>query len=140
MTLAQVSYAIRSPFLVTGAFGWARSRDRAFGGDPKVDVFTYDLGAEFRAPRWTAGHATTFRPFAGVGVGRRTYNYRNLDFNATHNVAAYLSAGGEFIIRRVGLRLEVRDYVGGFKPLSGEGPAETRNDVVVMAGLRVVTR
>ena len=39
-------------------------------------------------------------------------------------------------IGALGLRLEVRDYVAGFKPLAGGGTADTRNDVVIMAGLR----
>jgi hypothetical protein len=36
----------------------------------------------------------------------------------------------------VGLRVEVRDYATGFKSLVGGGKADTRNDVVIMAGLR----
>lgn len=55
-------------------------------------------------------------------------------------MAAYGSAGGEFGISRVRLRLEARNYVTGFKPLNGEGAADTRNDVAVMAGLRFSTR
>jgi hypothetical protein len=37
---------------------------------------------------------------------------------------------------RVGLRPEMRDYVTDFKPLVGGGPARTRNDIVILAGLR----
>jgi hypothetical protein len=37
---------------------------------------------------------------------------------------------------RVGLRLELRDYVAGFKPLAGGGKADRRNDAIVMVGLR----
>jgi hypothetical protein len=36
----------------------------------------------------------------------------------------------------VGLRLEVRNYVTGFKPLVGAGKSDTRNEVVMMLGLR----
>jgi hypothetical protein len=36
---------------------------------------------------------------------------------------------------RVGLRLEARDYVSGFRPLVGGGSARTRNDVVALLGL-----
>ena len=117
-------------------FGWARSRDVATAGDPKLDVFTYDVGAELRVPSWKKG----FAPFAGAGLGGRSYNYRKLDVDATHNVSAYASAGGELGVRRVRVRIEARDYVSGFKPLSGEGAARTGNDVVVMAGLRLVSR
>lgn len=140
LTLAQLSYVVRPAIALTASLGWARSRDVASAGDPKLDVFTYDLGAEVRAPRVLAGKGVSFRPFAGAGAGARSYNYRSLDVDATHNVAAYGSAGGELGIGRVRLRLEVRDYVTGFKPLDGVGTASTRNDVVVMAGLRFVRR
>jgi hypothetical protein len=78
---AQLSYVVRS-FAITATFGWARSRDLVSTGDPKLDVFMYDLGAEARAPR----------------------------------------------------------YVTGFKPLVGGGKADTRNDLVIQAGLRFTRR
>ena len=140
LTAVQVNYVARPTFAITSTFGWARSRDILTAGAPKLDVFTYDIGAEVRAPRWLAGKTMTFSPFAGAGVGGRSYNYRKLDVDATHNVAAYASVGGELGIRRVRVRLEGRDYVTGFKPLDGAGSARTGNDVVLMAGLRLVSR
>ena len=134
LTAIQVAYLARPTFAVTSTLGWARSRDVATAGAPKLDVFTYDVGAELRAPR------QVFSPFAGIGAGGRSYNYRKLDVDATHNLAAYGSVGGELGVRRVRIRLEARDYVGGFKPLGGEGTARTGNDVVVMAGVRIVSR
>jgi hypothetical protein len=136
MSAAQVSYLPRPAVAITATFGWAQSRDLASVDEPKLDVFSYDLGVEARASQWFAGHAVTFNPFVGVGAGGRSYTYRKLDFDATHNLAGYGAAGGEFGIRRVHVRLEVRDYVAGFKPLQGTGDASTRNDVVVMVGLR----
>ena len=103
-------------------------------------MFTYDLGAEARANRWIAGDALTFSPFAGVGAGARSYNYRGLDVDATHNLAAYGSVGGEIGYRRIRLRLEARDYLTGFKPLAAEGTTGRRNDLTVMAGLRFTAR
>lgn len=140
LTAAQLSYVVRPSLGITATFGWARSRDIATVGDPRLDVFTYDIGAELRAPRWGAGKAITFLPFAGAGAGGRSYNYRSLHVDATHNVAAYGSAGGELGVRRVRLRLEARRNVTGFKPLDGEGRSRTANDVTLMAGLRFVTR
>jgi hypothetical protein len=136
VSAAQLSYVVRPAFAVTATFAWARSRDVATVDDPKLDVFSYDVGAEARAPQWFAGHAVTFSPFAGLGAGARSYNYRKLDVDATHNVAGYGTVGGELGMGRVGLRLEARNYVSGFKPLTGVGKADTRNDVVIMAGLR----
>jgi hypothetical protein len=136
LNAAQLSYFVRPNVAVTATFGWATSRDLRTFGRPRVDVYTYDLGAEVRAPQWIAGHDLSFSPFAGAGAGGRSYNYRHLDVDATHNVAAYLSAGGELGFHWVRLRVEVRDYVTGFKPLAGGGAADVRNDMTVLVGLR----
>jgi hypothetical protein len=140
MNAVQLTYIAQPSLAIVSTFGWARSRDVAAAGAPKLDVFTYDVGGELRAPRWTAGNTTSFSPFAGLGAGGRSYNYRKLDVDATHNLAAYASAGGELGYRRLRLRLEARDYVAGFKPLTGQGSSRTGNDIVVMAGLRLVSR
>jgi hypothetical protein len=137
LSAAQLSYAVRPRLAVTTTLGWARSRDIASEGDPKLDVFTYDVGAEARAPQWLDGERLTFSPFLGAGIGGRSYNYRGLDVDATHNVSAYGTVGGEAGLGRIRLRLEVRDYVAGFKPLDGSGLASTHNDVVVMFGVNL---
>jgi hypothetical protein len=136
LTAAQLSYFVRPNVAVTATVGWATSRDLRTVGRPRLDVFTYDLGAEVRAPHWLAAHEISFSPFAGLGAGGRSYNYRHLDVDATHNLAAYLSAGGELGFHWVRLRVEVRDYVTGFKPLAGGGAADARNDMTVLVGLR----
>lgn len=138
LSTAQVSYVVRPSFAVTAALGWARTRDIATAGDPKLDAYTYDVGAEVRAPRWLSAGMVTFSPFAGAGAGGRSYNYRRLDVDATHNAAAYGSVGGELGVGRVRLRIEARDYLTGFKPLGGAGTTRTGNDVALMAGLRFV--
>ena len=140
LTAVQLMFIARPTFAITSTFGWARSRDIASAGSPKLDVFTYDAGAELRAPRWLSSKTTTFSPFAGVGVGGRSYDYRKLAVAATHNVASYASVGGEVGLKRVRIRLEARDYVSGFKPLASGGSARTSNDVVIMVGLRLVSR
>jgi hypothetical protein len=126
LSAVQLSYAFRPSLAVTGTAGWARSRDLVSANDPKLDVFTYDLGVEARGPELFTGRAVAFSPFAGAGAGARSYNHRNVDIDATHNVAAYGTVGGELGMGRFGVRLEVRDYVTGFKPLSGEGTARAR--------------
>ena len=136
MSAAQLSWLVRPSLAITGTFGWARSRDLTIADVPKLDVFTYDLGAEVRGSEWFAGRAVTFSPFVGAGAGARSYNYRKLDVDATHNLAAYGTVGGELGVGRVGLRLEVRDYVAGFKPLAAAGRADTRSDAVMLVGLR----
>jgi hypothetical protein len=136
VTAAQLSWVVRPSLAITGTFGWARSRDLTSTGTPKLDVFSTDLGVEARPAQWFADRVMSFSPFVGLGAGVRSYNYRKLDVDATNNLAAYGSVGGELGVGRVGLRLEVRDYAAGFKPLIGAGKSDTRNDVVIMAGLR----
>jgi hypothetical protein len=136
LSTAQLSYVVRSRVAVTTSVGWARSRDLLTEGDPKLSVFTYDVGVEARAPRWPVGDAVTVAPFAGAGAGGRSYDHRGLDVDATHALAAYVAAGGELGAGRLRLRLEARDYVTGFKPLVGGGAAAARNDVMLLAGLR----
>jgi hypothetical protein len=140
LSAAQLTYVVRPALAITAMVGWARTRDITSAESPKLDAFTYDVGAEVRANRWNASQSLTLRPFAGAGVGARSYNYRSLDVDATHNIAAYGSAGGELGYRRVALRIEARDYVTGFKPLSGIGSADRRNDVMLMGGLRITSR
>lgn len=140
LSTAQLSYVVRSRVAITAMVGWARSRNLVTEGDPKLDVFTYDVGVEARAPRWLAGDALTFTPFAGVGAGGRSYHHRHLDVDAAHDLAGYGAVGGEVGMGRVHLRLEVRDYVTGFEPLVDGGASTGRNDVVALVGLRFSRR
>ena len=128
---------MRPRIAVTGTFAWARSRDLANADTPKLDVFTSDLGIEARSKERSAAAPLSISTFAGFGAGVRTYNYRKLDVQATHSLAGYLAAGGELGVRRVALRIEARDYASGFRPFVGGSRSGTRNDVVIMVGVRL---
>jgi hypothetical protein len=135
---AQASWRVIPQLAVTGTFGWAPSKDRVTAGDQTLDLYQYDVGAEARAPSWYNAESWDFTPFVGLGVGGRTYNYRDLDnVDAKTNVAAYGALGGEVGFGRLGLRLEGRDYVSRFEPLTGNNDTKTRNDVTLAAGLTV---
>lgn len=136
VTALQVSRVLGSRLALTGTFTWARSRDLGSLDSPKLDVFTSDLGLEARTAKRGVPGRTTYGFFAGVGAGVRSYDHRALPIDATHNLAGYASVGGDVDVRRVGVRLEVRDYVGGFKPLLGTGTSRVGNDLVVTAALR----
>jgi hypothetical protein len=140
LSAAQLSYVMHDKYAVTATFGWARSRDIAAESNPRLDVFTYDVGGEVRPYAVAVSKDATLRVFAGLGAGGRTYNYRSLDVDATHNLAGYGGIGGELGVKRVRMRVEARDYVTGFRPLNGPGKGDTRNDVAVMAGVRITSK
>ena len=136
LTAAQFDWSVSRSLALTTTLGWARTRDLTLAENSKLDAFIADVGVETRSKAWRADRAVSFSPFAGIGAGARSYNYRKLDVDATHNVSGYISIGGELGVRRVGLRVEARDYATGFKPLVGPGTSSARNDVVIMAALR----
>jgi len=136
LSAVQLTRLITPALAVTSTVGWARSRDRVAANTPKLDVFAADLGVEFRPAQWFADRTVSLSPFVGAGAGARSYNYRTLEVDATNNLAGYVAVGGELGIKRVAVRLEVRDYATGFKPLVGSGTSATRNDVMLMAGVR----
>jgi hypothetical protein len=133
---AQLTWNVNKAVAVTGTFSWAASRDVASANSPKLDVFTSDVGVELCPKQWGSATGTSFSTFTVMGAGARSYNYRKLHVDATHNLAGYAGLGAELGVRRFGFRLEARDYVSGFKPLMGAGTAQTRNDVVILAGIR----
>lgn len=130
MTAAQVWYAVNPTVAVTGSLGWARSRDLVEAGLPKRDIFSYDLGAEFRSSRIAVSKAITIRPLAGAGFGGQTSADRGLDIAAAHRLSAYGSAGVEIGFGHVAFRVEGRDYVSG----------ANRNDVAILTGIRFGVR
>lgn len=139
LTAVQLSYGLHPSLVVTSTLGWARTRPVGRGTDARLDLFTYDAGAEYRLARRPSDGRFSIKPFTGLGIGARTYNYRNVDLATTHHLAAYASAGGEVGNRRLRFRLEVRDYLTW---LDAGQPAEAtrRNDVAVLAGLRLGLR
>jgi hypothetical protein len=134
---AQASYRVVPSFAVVGTFAWSPTKDRIARGDQALDVLHYDVGVEGRAASWLRGGSWEFTPFAGLGVGGRTYRYRDLDVDAQSRVAGYGALGGELGLGRLGVRIEARDYLSRFTPTSGRGDSDTRNDVTVAAGLTV---
>jgi hypothetical protein len=140
LTAAQFAWSPRPRVAVVSTLGWARSRDLIAAGSPKVDAITADVGAEWRGRGHALARWGTLAGFVGGGVGMRRYDSRALNTEASHNLASYAALGSDFTVKRVGLRIEVRDYVGGFSPIGGTGKRIVSNDVVVMTALRFVRR
>ncbi len=136
----QASYDITPSFALVGSFGWAPSKDLTLAHE-KVDLFQYDLGIEGRLPNLTPSAGISTRPYATLGAGGRTYNYRDLgDADAQTNFLGYGALGVELaqVSGPLGLRLEARDNVTAFKGLHGElSERKARNDLQFSAGFTV---
>jgi len=140
LTAVQVAWAVRPRLAITGSIAWARSRDLVSVDAPRLDVFTSDLGLEVRSDERFSGRGASFTAFAGAGGGVRSFNHRRLDEDATHHLAGYGAVGGELTRGRVGLRLEVRDYIAGFRPIVRGDGLKVRNDLAITAALRIGRR
>jgi hypothetical protein len=133
---AQLSWLPVQRLALTGTFGWSPSRDRITLGDPRLDIYQYDVGAEWRPPSWYRTASWSLLPLVGAGLGGRTYDYRDLPVTSTTNFAGYGALGGEFGFGAWGVRVEARDYISQFKTLGGhDGSTETRNDITVSTGV-----
>lgn len=128
------AYALNRYFSAVGRFAYSSTEDRSTATND-VNVFSYDLGAEAGVEK----HLTTalrIRPFLGLGMGGRAYDYDDRESDAQFNVAGYGAGGAELLMGRFGWRVEVRNYVSGFKGLSGElDSRQTRNDLSISSGM-----
>jgi len=131
----QASWRVVPVLALTGTFAWSPSKDRISAGNQTLDLYQYDLGAEVRTPRALDAGIAEFTPFVGLGLGARTYDYRNLDVTSKSDFDGYGALGGDFGFGPIALRIEARDYVSQFKPLTGTGSSGTRNDIGLAAGL-----
>jgi hypothetical protein len=136
---AQVAYSFTPNVALAGTFGWAPSKDKLALASTKLDLFQYDLGIEGRLSDLTPSAAVLTRPYAALGVGGRTYRYRDLkSADSQTNVLGYGAIGLDVVQARgpVGVRLEARDNVTSFKGLDGAlTERKARNDVQFSAGL-----
>lgn len=136
LTGVTATYALHRNLAIVGSFGWAASE---VGGLPNgdLDLYQYDLGVQGQIP-FALGSGWTLQPFVGVGVGARTYHFRDLDVDAETDLAGYVALGGSLEYGHVALGLTARDYVSAFDGLDGAGDSTTRNDLGLFAsvGLR----
>lgn len=135
----QASYEFTPSFALVGSFGWAPTKDLAMARE-KVDLFQYDLGVEGKLRNLTPSSWFSTRPYAALGVGGRTYNYRDIDADAQTNFLGYGALGLDLAQTRgpIGLRIEARDNITAFKGLRGElADREARNDLQFSAGFTV---
>jgi hypothetical protein len=104
---AQASYRFIPQFAVTGTLAWSPTQAHGAPGDPTVDLYQYDVGAEGRARVWQRGTNWSFTPFAGLGVGGRTYRDRDGGIDAQSVFTGYGALGGELGFGRLGVGWKV---------------------------------
>ena len=96
-------------------------------------IWQYDAGTEFNL-LYAMDEDWLFRPFAGVGVGGRTYAYRAKGIGDRTCTAGYGAGGAEFQHVDLALRVESRAYVSCYEsPLTGA--KRTRNDFALTFGV-----
>jgi hypothetical protein len=135
---AQASYRFIPQFAVTGTLVWSPTQAHGASGDPTVDLYQYDVGAEGRARVWQRGTNLSFTPFAGLGVGGRTFRDRDGGIEAQSVFTGYGALGGELSVGRLGVRVEGRNYVSrAATRLERGGGSGTRSDVTLGAGLTI---
>jgi outer membrane protein with beta-barrel domain len=134
LTGLTLSYEIHPNLAVVGAFSWAPTQDLR---ENDLDLFQYDLGLQGQYPV-ALTRSLTLKPFVGVGLGARTYEYRDLAVDAETDFAGYVSAGAGLEYEALELRLTARDYLSAFDGIGVEGDSSARNDLSLFAsvGLR----
>ena len=125
---------VKPTFHALGTFAWVPAQDKYGLPQNNVNVFQYTAGAELGFVTPLAGR-WELRPFAGIGVGGRTYAFQGAGLKDRTNFVAYGAVGTEFQIARTALRLEVRDNVFNYRsPIPGGG-SKTFNDIGVSLGV-----
>jgi hypothetical protein len=116
-----------------GGASWTHGHNRYDRGSDRTDIWQYDVGLELNLYRPTAA-GWVFRPFAGVGGGARTLDYRASGLASYTCTSGYGSLGTELQTGAVALRFEARDYMACFKsPVTGLH--DTRSDLGLSLGV-----
>lgn len=118
---------------LVGSASWTHGHHRYDRGSDRTDLWQYDVGVEVNLYRPMAS-GWVFRPFAGVGGGARTLDYRASGLKSYTCTAGYGSLGTELQTGGVALRVEARDYLSCFKsPVTGLH--DTRSDLGLSLGV-----
>jgi len=96
-----------------------------------LDLFQWDIGMQGQLP-CAVGLSWTLKPFAGVGIGTRTYTFRDLDVNRQTDFAFYSSLGASLRHDRLVFGLTARHGLTAFGP---GGDTGARGDVSVFGSV-----
>jgi hypothetical protein len=123
---AQTSVRLTKEVDLVASFAWQRSTAKYPVPDNRANVLVYNVGLErlFRAP---AGGGLV--PFAGGGVGGRSYDFRSSALESSGCIAGYGNAGVMWERGRVTTRAEARENLFCYKNPLAPFAHETRNEV-----------
>ncbi len=130
----QVALELNDYWHLVGMFGVTNGKNR-FGGlwKAKTYLIHYDLGAESNL-LVKLQHDWIVKPFAGLGVGARSYDYLVDAVDNRICSSGYGALGSELQRGSFGLRVEARQYVSCFEsPITGT--KKTRTDGLYSLGL-----
>ena len=128
------AYHLTPKLSLTGGAAWSGSEAKLFDDTPKVNVYHYDVGAEYQLFHAAPGDDWHFRPFIGAGIGGRTYDTEGLDTHAT-SFTGYGSLGVVMNYKKMGFYVEGRDYLSSYEGLTGFDERSTRNDLGIRTGM-----
>lgn len=128
----QAAVELNRNFHLLGTVSWTHGHNKFDVIDDLTRIWQYDIGAEYNVVQELGG-GWMLRPFAGGGLGARTYDYAGT-LGTNTCTAGYATLGSEVQLRAVAFRLEAREYLSCFEsPLSGK--KHTRNDVGISLGV-----
>ena len=134
--MAGVSAAleIKPSLHLLATFGWVAAQNKYPVAQDNANIYQYSVGAELGFVKPLGGR-WELRPFAGLGVGGRTYAFQGLGLADKTCFAGYGALGTEFQLARTALRLEARDNVFCYRsPVPGVS-SQTRNDIGLSLGI-----
>ena len=128
-------YQLTPKLSVVGNFAWSGSKAKQLIDEPNVNIYHYDVGAQYRVAHLTTGGDWHFLPFLGAGIGGRTYDTEQNGVETQTNFTGYGSLGMEVQYKKLGWRIEGRDYLSSYTGLTGASDRTTRSDVGILTGM-----
>jgi hypothetical protein len=134
MAGVQAAVELKPSLHLVGTFAWVPGQNKFGVAQNNVNIFQYNVGVELGFVQPLAGN-WELRPFAGIGVGGRTYAYEAPSLADKTCTAGYGALGTEFQLARTALRLEARDNLFCYRsPVAGQR-SKTRNDIGLSLGV-----
>jgi hypothetical protein len=138
LTGLTLSYDVNPYMAVVGSVAWAPTETKKLPVNDDVDLFQYDLGLQGQY-RFHLANGLTLKPFAGAGLGGRTYSFRDLDVDNETDFVGYVALGAGAEYRKLSVSLTARDFISAFDGIgSAEDDASAHNEIGLFAsvGLR----